>query len=110
MIQTNCFIQSLLAEVDALIYVDTDTLFLSPPEDLWNYFYHFNSSHEMAASLAREYVDTKILMKDGIPVLRKDGKAFHNNRVRISSDIIIYQKELFLFPIIFRKTMLSKIT
>ena len=47
-------LQSLLPDVDALIYVDTDTVFLSPVEDLWSLFLEFNSSHLMAISTARE--------------------------------------------------------
>lgn len=41
-----------LPSVDSIIYVDTDTLFLQPPEDLWQYFAKFNQSH--IAGLARE--------------------------------------------------------
>ena len=47
-------LQSLLPDVDALIYVDTDTLFLSPVDDLWSVFSEFNSTNVMAASTARE--------------------------------------------------------
>ncbi|XP_053614084.1 glucoside xylosyltransferase 2-like [Plodia interpunctella] len=37
------FLPDLLPEIDAMIYVDTDTLFLGPIEDLWSYFSKFNS-------------------------------------------------------------------
>ena len=47
-------LQSLLPDVDALIYVDTDTVFLSPVEDLWSLFLEFSSTHLMAISTARE--------------------------------------------------------
>lgn len=33
-----------LPSVDAVLYVDTDTLFLQPPEDLWQLFGKFNST------------------------------------------------------------------
>ena len=91
----NCSLQSILTEVDALIYVDTDVLFLSPPEHLWNYFRQFNASQEMAASKARQYVDPKELMKKGIPVLTKDGKTFYCDHVSFSSGINTYKESFF---------------
>ena len=32
------FLPSALADVDATLYIDTDTLFHRPPEHLWRYF------------------------------------------------------------------------
>lgn len=49
------FLPDILADVDSLIYVDTDILFLTPIETLWEHFYQFNSSH--AAALAPEGED-----------------------------------------------------
>ncbi|XP_050692432.1 glucoside xylosyltransferase 2-like [Eriocheir sinensis] len=49
------FMPSLLKEIDALIYVDTDTLFLAPLEELWGHFSAMNSS-QMAA-MAPEHED-----------------------------------------------------
>ena len=31
--------------IDAVLYVDTDTLFLTAPEDVWSMFGNFNASH-----------------------------------------------------------------
>jgi UDP-xylose:glucoside alpha-1,3-xylosyltransferase len=42
-----------LKEVDSLIYVDTDVLFLSGLDDIWSHFKSFNSSH--LAGLAPEH-------------------------------------------------------
>nr|XP_022903660.1 glucoside xylosyltransferase 2 [Onthophagus taurus] len=42
------FFPSVLGEIDSLIYVDSDTLFLSPIETLWDHFAHMNST-QMAA-------------------------------------------------------------
>ena len=36
--------QEILTDIDELLYVDTDTLFLSPVEQLWSHFKRFNSS------------------------------------------------------------------
>ncbi|XP_064082871.1 glucoside xylosyltransferase 2-like [Macrobrachium nipponense] len=47
--------ESLLKEVDSLIYVDTDVLFLAPLEELWKHFSAMNSS-QMAA-MAPEHED-----------------------------------------------------
>lgn len=37
------FFQSLLSDVDAVLYVDTDTLFLGPLEQIWEHFKKMNS-------------------------------------------------------------------
>ncbi|XP_002136434.3 glucoside xylosyltransferase 2 isoform X1 [Drosophila pseudoobscura] len=42
------FLPSLLTNVDSLLYVDTDTLFLSPISEIWAFFKKFNDS-QMAA-------------------------------------------------------------
>lgn len=36
--------QTLLSHIDSVIYVDTDTLFLGPVDELWQFFYKFNQS------------------------------------------------------------------
>ena len=46
------FIPSLLKDVSATLYLDTDTLFHRPPEDIWRLFRRFNGSH--IAALAPE--------------------------------------------------------
>nr|CAG4646396.1 EOG090X097L [Macrothrix elegans] len=52
------FIPSVLKEVDSVLYVDTDTVFLAPPSAVWEHFSHFNSS-QMAA-LSPEHEDRAI--------------------------------------------------
>ncbi|XP_019642764.1 PREDICTED: glucoside xylosyltransferase 2-like isoform X3 [Branchiostoma belcheri] len=47
------FLPELLTEVDSLLYVDTDILFLSPMENLWNFFSAMNSTQ--LAALAPEH-------------------------------------------------------
>lgn len=49
------FLPSMLPDVDAVIYVDADVLFLSPIEELWKHFATMNSSH--LAALAPESED-----------------------------------------------------
>jgi len=44
-----------LDTVDSLLYVDSDTLFMAPPVDVWHHFSKMNSS-QMAA-LAPEHED-----------------------------------------------------
>ncbi|XP_033125689.1 glucoside xylosyltransferase 2-like [Anneissia japonica] len=46
------FIPDVLTDVDSLLYVDTDTLFIRPPESLWSFFNEFNATH--LAALAPE--------------------------------------------------------
>ncbi|XP_028033862.1 glucoside xylosyltransferase 1 isoform X1 [Bombyx mandarina] len=48
------FIPALLPHVDAMIYVDTDTLFLGPIEILWNYFTKFKATEISALALEDE--------------------------------------------------------
>ncbi|KAJ8723890.1 hypothetical protein PYW07_007870 [Mythimna separata] len=45
------FIPKLIPHIDAMIYVDADTLFLGPVEELWQFFSQFNSSQISAMSL-----------------------------------------------------------
>ncbi|XP_021186385.3 glucoside xylosyltransferase 1 [Helicoverpa armigera] len=48
------FIPKLIPHIDAMIYVDTDTLFLGPVEELWHFFTQFNTTQISAMSLEDE--------------------------------------------------------
>lgn len=48
------FLPSLLKDVDSILYVDTDVLFLRPLEHLWYYFSQMNSSHMAAMTPEHE--------------------------------------------------------
>jgi len=52
---TSCIFwwQDILTQVEALLYVDTDILFLRPLEDIWKFFDQFTDSH--IAALAPEH-------------------------------------------------------
>ncbi|XP_060535447.1 glucoside xylosyltransferase 2 [Cylas formicarius] len=52
------FLPTVLRNIDSILYVDTDTLFLTPVEDVWSYFGKFNRS-QMAA-LAPEHEDPNV--------------------------------------------------
>ena len=52
------FLQALLKDVDSLLYVDTDILFLQPLEEIWKFFDKFNSTQ--LAALAPEHEDAAI--------------------------------------------------
>ncbi|XP_051862953.1 glucoside xylosyltransferase 2 isoform X2 [Drosophila albomicans] len=52
------FLPLLLTEVDSLLYVDTDILFLSPVTDIWKFFGRFNESQ--IAALAPEHENENI--------------------------------------------------
>lgn len=56
--KTNCSFKDILLDVDSLLYMDTDTVFLTPVESIWGYFDKFNGS-QMAA-LAPEHEDPNI--------------------------------------------------
>lgn len=52
------FFQSLLSHIDSTVYVDTDTLFLSPVSDIWHFFSEFNSTQ--IAGLSPEHEDRNV--------------------------------------------------
>ncbi|KAF0040638.1 hypothetical protein F2P81_006536 [Scophthalmus maximus] len=52
------FLPLILKEVDSLLYVDTDILFLRPVEDIWALLSQFNSSH--LAAMAPEHEEPRI--------------------------------------------------
>lgn len=52
------FLPSLLKNIDALLYVDTDIVFLSPVSDVWKYFKEFNSTQ--IAAMAPEHEDKNV--------------------------------------------------
>ena len=43
---------SILAEEEAVIYLDTDLIFMAPPSLLWNEFQRFDSNHIAALAPA----------------------------------------------------------
>lgn len=47
-----------MKDVDALLYVDTDVLFLRPMDDIWSFFKAFNSTQ--LAAMAPEHEIPKI--------------------------------------------------
>lgn len=52
------FLPSILNDIDSLLYMDTDTLFLNPPSEIWNSFREFNSSQ--LAGLVVEHEDKNV--------------------------------------------------
>uniref|UniRef100_A0A3Q3JEG0 Glucoside xylosyltransferase 1 n=1 Tax=Monopterus albus TaxID=43700 RepID=A0A3Q3JEG0_MONAL len=52
------FLPLILKEVDSLLYVDTDILFLQPVEDIWALLSQFNLSH--LAAMAPEHEEPRI--------------------------------------------------
>lgn len=50
--------QLILKDVDSLLYVDTDIIFLQPVEEIWALLSRFNSSH--LAAMAPEHEEPRI--------------------------------------------------
>ena len=48
--------QTLLSDVDSILYVDTDILFLSPVDKIWSFFSKFNSTQLAAVSTEHDDV------------------------------------------------------
>lgn len=63
-VQLNCFLlnfflsQLILKNVDSLLYVDTDILFLRPVDDIWSFLRKFNSTQ--IAAMAPEHEEPRI--------------------------------------------------
>lgn len=53
-----CLLQLILKEVDSLLYVDTDIIFLQPVEHMWALLSNFNSSQ--LAAMAPEHEEPRI--------------------------------------------------
>lgn len=51
-------LQSVLSHLDSILYVDTDTLFLSTVEDVWKHFALMNSSQ--LAAMVPEHEDLNV--------------------------------------------------
>ncbi|XP_073798549.1 glucoside xylosyltransferase 1 isoform X4 [Danio rerio] len=52
------FLPLILKQVDSVLYVDTDILFLRPVEDIWSFLSSFNRSH--VAALAPEHEEPRM--------------------------------------------------
>ncbi|KAI2648677.1 Glucoside xylosyltransferase 1 [Labeo rohita] len=52
------FLPLILKQVDSVLYVDTDILFLRPAEDVWSFLSRFNGSH--VAAMAPEHEEPRI--------------------------------------------------
>jgi UDP-xylose:glucoside alpha-1,3-xylosyltransferase len=48
------FLPTLLKDVDSVLYLDSDTLFMSPPDEIWSMFSKFNASQVAAMSPEHE--------------------------------------------------------
>lgn len=48
----------MLKHIDSVLYMDTDTLFLSPVSEIWNYFTQFNTTQ--LAGLSPEHEDENV--------------------------------------------------
>ncbi|EEC11534.1 hypothetical protein IscW_ISCW009544 [Ixodes scapularis] len=55
----------MLPNEDAVLYVDADTLFLSPVEELWSVFEKMNESHLTALTYETEDVRTNWYQQHG---------------------------------------------
>lgn len=53
-----CVLKVILRDVDSLLYVDTDVLFLRPMDDIWSLFKSFNGTQ--LAAMAPEHEVPKI--------------------------------------------------
>ena len=63
---------------DAILYVDTDVIFMGPLEEIWNYFQKFNSI-QVGAMSPRVGWDFKVPMKNPNFVLTPNGKVTQVN-------------------------------
>jgi lipopolysaccharide biosynthesis glycosyltransferase len=68
------YIKDILKQLDAVIYVDTDALFLADPATLWHFFSKFNEKQLIAiAANSNEYYERGYAGKD-IKFVKPTGK------------------------------------
>ena len=52
------FLPLILSEEDAVIYLDSDVIWMVPPSELWNEFLQFNSEHLSAIGPVLSYYNS----------------------------------------------------
>lgn len=86
-----------------MIYVDTDTLFLGPADELWDIFSQFNSSHMSALALENDNPNVSWYTRFAKhPFYGKYGERFLLYQIlKLISKTIIRRTLLFLFLYLF---------
>ena len=60
------FVPDMFPSLDAAVYIDTDLLFLRPPEDLWNEFLRFDRRQVAAMAPCLYHYGTKSKVRRGV--------------------------------------------
>ncbi|CAB1313419.1 unnamed protein product [Coregonus sp. 'balchen'] len=93
------FLPLILKDVDSLLYVDTDILFLQPVEEIWSLLSLFNSTH--LAAMAPEHEEPRIAWYNRFARHPYYGKTGVNSGVMLMNMTRIrekYFKSLYVFP------------
>uniref|UniRef100_H2ZJF6 UDP-D-xylose:beta-D-glucoside alpha-1,3-D-xylosyltransferase n=1 Tax=Ciona savignyi TaxID=51511 RepID=H2ZJF6_CIOSA len=72
------FLPTVLENIDSILYVDSDVLFLSPPEDLWNHFNLFDQ-RQVAALAPRVGWNFQVPPENVNFIQMRDGKKTQVN-------------------------------
>lgn len=101
--------QLILKDVDSLLYVDTDIIFLQPVEEIWALLSRFNSSH--LAAMAPEHEEPRIGWYNRFARHPYYGKTGINSGVMLMNLTRIREKLFKVFSLsvdgIFQKSALS---
>ncbi|XP_066983804.1 glucoside xylosyltransferase 2-like [Macrobrachium rosenbergii] len=79
------FLPEMFPELDAAIYIDTDLIFMRPPDDLWNEFDRFNDRQVAAMAPCLYHYGTK---RNKVPFYGTSGLnagIMHLNLTRLST-------------------------
>ncbi|CAL4058546.1 unnamed protein product, partial [Meganyctiphanes norvegica] len=79
------FLPDMFPDLDAAIYIDTDLVFMRPPEDLWAEFNKFNKKQSIAMAPCDYHYDSK---RNKVPYYGKTGLnagIMHMNLTRMKS-------------------------
>ena len=57
------FLTESFQEVDSAIYIDTDFIFMAPPQEIWNEFSHFDSKQVAALAPCLAHYDDPSVAK-----------------------------------------------
>lgn len=68
------FLLDLIKDLDAIIYIDTDILFLEPPEKLWREFDYFDENQVLGMSPA--FKSDEGLKKETVNLVKLIGSLF----------------------------------
>ena len=80
------FMPWILTDEDAAIHLDTDLLFMRPPEDIWQYYNHFDEDDVFGTALVDGYYEQwNIDVSNYIEFLSRNITLYINKNYKIDT-------------------------